>query len=613
MHEEDLDAGHPLRSLLRIARRQRKALAGVLLLSALSSLLLLLQPILYREAVNDVAGVFVQADDDDAVLEKVDAYLFRLNPGLEQHSQTHVAARTPEQAVATLAKVVVLLFLISLGAALATALAEGLAGRLGYGMERGIVLSAFERALQLPLGQAGKERASFLAKQVDQVDQVSPVVSMLVLDAGPDLIRLIGILAIMLALSPLLAGLALLSLPFYVWLAVASTRRLGLKLDAYYDQWQSISARISERLAGLKTVRASGAPSRELKALAEETRTAYSGVLQRNRLASWTLFGQEGFVQVSKALVLLVGGWKAFHQQITPGDVVMLVAYIDQVYSPLDSLSGMGLLIQEHVASFRRGLRVARLRPAQEGRDALRPGPGRVELRGLSYSYAPGRKVLKGIRAKLLPGRLNTVVGPSGSGKSTLVELILNLRTPALGQIFLDGQDLRSVREAELRSALALVSADGILFSATVRENLEYQSGPVGSARLREALRLTGLTAVLKRLPHGLETFLDDGRGPLSLGERQRLQIARAILSRPRILVLDEATANLDAANEAHILELVRRLRGHCTVIAVSHRRSLARAADQVLVLDKGRLVGAGPPAQLARRTPYLRRLLEEG
>jgi ABC-type multidrug transport system fused ATPase/permease subunit len=607
--EADLDAARPLKSLFQMALRQRGLFIGILALAGFSSLLLLLQPLLYREAVNDVAGVFVQSKPGEDSLDQVEQTFFQAWRSKKPHTRTTVAHRTPKQAMATLIVVVVLLLLISLSASLASAGAEILTSRAGHGMERGVILAAFRKALRLPLSRDSMERASFLTKQVDQVEQVEPVVTMLALRVGPEAIRLVGILVIMLSQSPLLALLALAPLPFYAWVAVASTRRLGVNLDAYYQQWQSISGRISESLAGLKTVRASGAGNRELRALAKETYAAYAGAVKRDRLGAWSLFGQEFLVQVSKALVLLVGGWKTFERQLTPGDVVMLVAYIDQVYDPLDSLSGMAVVIQDHVASFRRGLRLALRKPEVFGKNALKPGPGRVSVEDLDYQYSHDAKVLRRVNFVLLPGKVNALVGPSGSGKSTLAELILGLRPASHGRILLDGQDIQDLSEEDLRKATALVSADGVLFSDTLKRNLLYQAPHSRDRQAWEALSAAGLAEVVRRLPRGWDTLLVDGHGPLSLGERQRLQIARALLAEPRLLVLDEATANLDQANEDKILKVLQGLRGRCTVLALTHHPALARGADQVIVIEKGRVRAFGTPEAVARRSLYYRRM----
>ena len=609
--EEDLDPVRPLTSLAKMALRQRKLFISIFLLAGFSSLLLLLQPILYREAVNDVAGVFVQKGPGEDSIDKVEQSLVEAWKSKKPHTRHTVAYRTPKQAMGTLFAVVVLLFLISIVASFTSAWAEILTSRAGHGIERAVILAAFRKALRLPLSRESAERSSFLTKQVDQIEQVEPVVTMLSLRVGPEIISLVCILGIMLSQSRLLAFLALAPLPFYAWVAYSSTKRLGLNLDGYYQQWQGISGRISESLYGLKTVRASGASGRELKALVQETQNAYSGAIHRDLLSAWTLFGQEFMVQVSKALVLLVGGWKAFEKQLTPGDVVMLVAYIEQVYGPLDSLSGMAVVIQEHVASFRRGLRLAVRKPEHFGKSPLNPGPGLVVVEDLDYAYQHGSKVLRGVQFSLLPGKLTALVGPSGSGKSTLAELILGLRPATRGRILLDGQDIHDISEEDLRHATSLVSADGVLFSATLRENLLYQFQTSNDRQIWEALKCTGLDGVVRHLPRGLDTFLVDGHGPLSLGERQRLQIARTLLAKPRLMVLDEATSNLDSSNEERILRVLQGLRGRCTLLALTHHPALARGADQVLVIVKGKIEDVGPPTQVARRNAYYKNMMK--
>ena len=248
--DADLDASRPLTSLFWMAMRQRNLFLGILALAGFSSLLLLVQPLLYREAVNDVAGVFVKNSVDDTSIEQAETTLVEAWKSKVPHTRHTVAHRTPKQAMSTLIVVVVLLLLISLLASFTTAWAEIMTSRAGHGMERAVILAAFRKALHLPLSRDSTDRASFLTKQVDQVEQVEPVVTMLALRVGPEVISLVGILAIMLSQSRLLAVVALAPLPLYVWVAVASTKRLGVNLDSYYQLWQSISGRISGKPGG---------------------------------------------------------------------------------------------------------------------------------------------------------------------------------------------------------------------------------------------------------------------------------------------------------------------------------------------------------------------------
>jgi ATP-binding cassette, subfamily B, bacterial len=612
--EKDLDPRHPLKSLFRLAFRQKKVFLTIFILAGISTLLTLLQPILYREAVNDVAGVFVGGSHAPHPLDGLENAILGTEeeedvPSPRPHSQTHVARRTPHQAFKTLIRVVVLVFCIAVLAAFFNALAEIFTSQAGNSMERGVILTAFKKALRLPLSRGDSERSSYLSKQVDQVDQIGPVVNMLSLQAGPEAFRLMGIITIMLIQSPFLAALALAPLPFYAWLAWLSTKRLGLNLEAYYDKWQAITSRIFERLAGLKTVRACGAVDREVALLSRESLQAYAVAVRRDVLSEWMLFGQEIFAQLSRVAVLIVGGWKAFENQITPGDVVMLVSYIDLVYGPLDSLSGMGLMIQQHVASFRRALRVAVRKPDSDGSKLLQPGPGRISVTRLNYEYQKDRRVLHDASFEIMPRRLNALVGPSGAGKSTVVELILGLRRPPKGSILYDGQDLAELADSELRRIMAWVAADGVLFSGTLRHNLCYQMPKATDNQIYRALQEAGMKEVVHHLPDGLDTMIEDGRGPFSLGEAQRLQIARALLVVPKLLVFDEATANLDAINEARILQVLKKLRKTCTVLAISHRPGLARVADHVIVLQAGKVVASGGPRQVAQKSVYFQTL----
>lgn len=601
---------HTLRQLLRRAAPRKLAYAWVLLFSFLAAATGIFQPLLFKEAVNDVVGVQVKASLDERGGET--------QPGgqhvWQPHRKGRVSPRTPEEAMATLRRVLFLLLILSLAGVGFNYLADMLCARLGADLERGLLQEAFAHVLRLPLPLFDRESSGTLAKQVDQVDQVSPIVVMFARTLGPELLRLVGVVAVMLYYSPLLTLISLAPLPLYLVFSHRLSQALDRNLESYYDRWQEISGRIVEVFSGIKTVKQSGAQGREAKRMAADSARAYSLSVEREGANNRFQAFEELFIQGSRVAVLFLGGWMVFKDGQTPGVIVMFVAYIDQLYAPISNLSSLSIQLREHTLSASRAL--ALLKQPTEGVEAsgtLKAGPGSMAFEKVRFGYRSGLPVLKDLSFSLEPGSVTALVGPSGSGKTTIVDLLTGLQAPWAGRIRLNGQELAGIKEDELRREVAAVSADGTVFAGTLAWNIRYQRPEASDLEVRAAARAAGLQSLLRRLPGGLNARIGTGGHGLSVGERQRLQLARVLAAKPGVLLLDEATANLDFANELLVKKALRALKGRCTLLIVAHRWSMVHWADQVLVLKQGKIIQRGTPRALSSRPGWLRQMAENG
>lgn len=654
--------------IYRLVKPYKRKLTLVFVISLLATGVTLFEPLIYREAVNDIAGLFVQQARDDAaaqygdvqqddngpdlpILDKLigksvsqtvadtsytydtihylkDTIIVKtLKQGIhgrhhrqkivtlkqkqqvqttkvvrEPHTRTHVAPRTPYQAFKTLLWAVILLFLINVAGLIFWRIGENLNVKLSCTIERNFIQRTFGHVLKLPLSFFARRSSAALHKQIDQSEEISGTVTYFTKDIFPEIVSLVGILIIMFWQNYVLALLSLLIVPFYIWITIRSTRRLEMTLSGYYEKWEEVSARMQDALTGIKTVKLSGAEAREVARLNEKASAAYADYMKRSFLSNKYSFWQILLTHLATAIVLSYGGYLALQHKLTPGDVVMFVAYLDMLYSPIDNLAEIWSDVQQNVTSVARAFKLLDTEAPGPGGAELQVSEGKVEFKDVEFGYSPDRKVLKGLSFTAVPGQVTALVGTSGAGKTTAVDLILKLFEPQQGAIFIDGQNISGIDESSLRRSVGMVTADGAVFRGTLADNIRYKKPDATDEEVEAAAIAAGMQGTLQRLPDGLTTAVGESGFGLSVGERQRLQIARVIIDKPRILIMDEATANLDYATEAEVKKTIDEIRKKNTVIIIAHRYSMVKDADQVIVLDAGQVLEQGTPAALIEK-----------
>jgi ATP-binding cassette subfamily B protein len=627
--------GNPWRTLFRLATPFRGRILVIIALAALSTAATLIEPLIYRVAVNDVAGLFVrkaQEQTDQEVDElgslqeaeppaaqfqqatfqikephvtrdhKVQPHERRARYHaqlIEPHRRGHVSPRTPEQTLNTFIWAVGLMFALSIIGYLVWLVADNMSAKLASQIESSFIQSVFGHVLRLPLAFFGKRASGALAKQIDQADQVSPIVNAFTQTIVPETMTIVGASAIMVTQNLELTLIALITLPPYLFVAWRSAKRLEKGLENYYGQWEDVSGRIQDSLSAIKTVKLSGAEDREIDKFRSASIAAYDAYIQRTRLGNKFIFWEHAITQLGNALVLGLGGWFALQHELTPGDVVMFVAYVGMLYNPIDSLTGLAVELQQYGIALRRALRLTEVSTETQSGNPLAPGPGKVEFKDVHFSYNADHEVLSGLSLTIKPGQVVGLVGSSGAGKTTTADLLLRLYEPGSGVILIDGQNLSGLKTATVRREIGVVAADGAVFRGTLADNIRYQRIETSDEEVRSAALAAGLGPALQRLPQGLQSKVGEGGMGLSVGERQRLQLARVLAADPRIMVLDEATANLDYATELEVKRALATLRQDRTTIVIAHRFSMVKDADYIYVLDSGRVMEAGTPNEL--------------
>jgi ATP-binding cassette subfamily B protein len=311
------------------------------------------------------------------------------------------------------------------------------------------------------------------------------------------------------------------------------------------------------------------------------------------------------FGTVGPAVVYWYGGHRVIGGETSVGTVVALAALLPRLFGPTASLVNINVTVLNSMALFERIFDYLDLVPEvadRPGAAALGNARGEIEFRNVGFAYVPGQPVLRDLSFHVPAGRFVALVGPSGAGKSTIVNLLARLYDPQQGSVRIDGQDIAGVTLESLAANLGMVDQEPFLFHASLRDNLRYAREDATEPEIEAAARAARIHDFIAALPRGYDTVVGERGYRLSGGEKQRVAIARAILKDPAILILDEATSNVDAITEAALQEaLLSAARGR-TVVAIAHRLSTILAADMILVIDSGRVVESGTHQELLAR-----------
>jgi ABC-type multidrug transport system fused ATPase/permease subunit len=417
---------------------------------------------------------------------------------------------------------------------------------------------------------------------------------------------------IMLNLSWPLALAAGVAPPLVAGVAGVLTRPLRPAARRVQDKAAEMTQYLQENLAGLREVVGFG----QGRAQAARFGTVLDELLRlrlRVTLIDTALGAGQSLFSLATTLVILgFGGYLVIAGQTTLGTVIAMQSLFGLVFLPTSQLVGLAAGIQKALASADRVYAFLDQTPrVQERPDAQAPVAvaGAVAFEGVSFSYQPGRPVLTDLSFTAHPGELIALVGPSGAGKSTLVSLLGRFYDPTTGRVTLDGRDLRDLTLAGLRQQIAYVFQDTFLFATTIRNNIAFGRPDAGEEQIIAAARTAQAWEFIEQLPAGLATLVGERGVQLSEGQRQRLAIARAILRDPRILILDEPTAALDARSEHLLQAALDSARQGRTTIVIAHRLATVRRADRILVLDGGQLVQQGTHADLLGRPGLYREL----
>ncbi|WP_327094868.1 ABC transporter ATP-binding protein/permease [Nocardia vinacea] len=571
--------------ILRFARPHRRRIGAFLLFSVVSALLAVATPVLAGRVVNDIVG------------------------------------GAAPRAVVTLAVLIGGLAVVD--AALGVII-RWLSSRIGEGLILDLRTAVFDHVQKMPVAFFTRTRTGALVSRLNSdvigaqrafSDTLSGVVT--------NLVTLALTLAVMVRISWQITLLALVLLPVFV----VPARRMGNRLAGLQREAAGLNAAMSTQMTerfsapGATLVKLFGRPQQESDEFALRARRVRdigvrTAMLQTVFVTSLTLVSA-----LALALVYGLGGWYALRGQLDAGAVVSLSLLLTRLYTPLTALASARMEIMSALVSFERVFEVLDLKPLIEDAPdavAVPAGPVAVELDNVTFGYPSadkvslasledvatldtrgGVEVLHNVSLRAEPGQLVALVGSSGAGKSTVAQLVSRLYDVDGGAVRLNGTDVRGLTTTSIRDTVGLVTQDGHLFHDTIRANLLLARPEATEPELWDALHRARLRELVTSLQDGLDTVVGERGYRLSGGERQRLTIARLLLKQPRVVILDEATASLDSTSEAAVQEALSEALEGRTALVIAHRLSTIRAADQILVLEDGRIVERGTHTQL--------------
>ncbi|MGX1792534.1 ABC transporter ATP-binding protein [Microbacterium sp. NPDC055312] len=465
---------------------------------------------------------------------------------------------------------------------------------------------------RLPLSYFDKvQRGELISRVTNDIDNITQTMQQSLSGALTSVLTVVGVLVMMFSISWQLALVALISLPLMgVIFGIIGPR----SQKAFGTQWRKVgrlNARVEEAFSGHALVKVFGREKDALESFQVENEELFQAAFKAQFLSGIIMPAMMFVGNLQYVGIAVLGGLLVAGGNLRLGDVQAFIQYSQQFSQPLSELGGMAAVVQSGTASAERVfdlLDAEEQDPDAEDAPSAPEGKGVIEFEHVAFSYSADRPLIRDLSFRVEPGQTVAIVGPTGAGKTTLVNLIMRFYELDSGRILLDGQDISEMRRDDLRARTGMVLQDPWLFAGSIRENIRYGNDEATDEQIIAAAEATYVDRFVHSLPEGYETVLDEDASNVSAGERQLITIARAFVSRPSILILDEATSAVDTRTELLLQQAMAALREGRTSFVIAHRLSTIRDADLILVMEHGDIVEQGDHDELiARQGAYWR------
>ncbi len=487
-----------------------------------------------------------------------------------------------------------------------------LMGYIGQKMIYTLRNEIFEHLMFLPLKfYKDTQTGQIMSRIINDIFLLENFVVFGVIHMLKEPLVLLGAISIAFYLNWQLALLVLVVIPFIalsIFILGKKMKKTTLKIQG---KIADVSAVLQEIISGIHVIKVFGMESYEKDRFKEVNKRYFNAFLKRVKITAASAPLVHFFSTVGTLAIIWFGAYQVLKGILTIADLIAFALYLASMSSPIKKLVDLNLLIQQALAASERifevidlEIKIAEHPQAKE----LSPILGKVEFKDVYFSYGD-ELILKGINLEVNQGEVLALVGPSGNGKTTIVNLITRLYDPDSGQIMIDGYDVREIKTQSIRQQIGVVPQEIILFSGTIRENIAYGKIDASESEIISAAKAANAHEFITNLPDGYETQIGEQGVKLSGGQRQRLAIARAIIRKPKILILDEATSSLDSESETLIQTALTEIMRHQTTIVIAHRLSTVINADKIAVVDKGRIVELGTHHELLQQKGLYSRL----
>jgi ABC transporter fused permease/ATP-binding protein len=479
---------------------------------------------------------------------------------------------------------------------------------------RGLV---FDRVLTLPLGWFHERRSGELVGRLaSDVTVIEGVVGSELSMALRNSIQMLGGLVLLFVIDVKLTLMMLAIVPPIVFTTIYFGRRIRKMTRAVQDELAKVSGQVQESIGAISTVQSFVREGYEARRYRTGVEGAFRKMLDLVRWRSWFFASAMTSGYIGIALVIWLGGRSMIAGELTAGDLTSFFLYTFIVAGALADLATLWSALQRAAGATDRLFAVIDTVPEirdPEAPTALPAGNGAVRFERVSFAYPSrrGQPVLTDVELDIAPGEVIALVGPSGAGKSTILSLLFRFHDVDAGRVLFEGADVRDLKLADLRRSLAMVAQEPVLFSGTIRDNIAYGRDNATVAEIEAAAKDAFAHDFITGFPDGYDTMIGERGTKLSGGQKQRVALARALLANPRVLILDEATSNLDAESEAAVQAALARLMAGRTTIIVAHRLSTVRDADRIVVIEGARVVEQGGHDELMARRGTYHRLVE--
>jgi ATP-binding cassette subfamily B protein len=494
-------------------------------------------------------------------------------------------------------------------------LSNWLTWRVRLGIHFILLESTVGKLHRMPLRIQRSEGVGAIMTKLDRsIQGLIGTLTQLIFGTFPALIYLVMAVIVIVRMDWRLAVIVLLFTPLPAIAAAVASPEQMRREATLLERWSRIYSRFNEVLSGIVTVRSFAMEDAEQKRFLKDVSAANDVVVRGVRIDSGFAAASNLVIAAARIAAVYAGGLFIVRGEITVGTLVALLGYIGGLFGPVQSLTGIYQTVQRANAALTEVFAILdEPEHLADDPDAveLRETEGRVEFERVTFHYEGAtRPLIRELSLRVEPGETVAVVGPSGSGKTTLMALLMRFYDPVSGAVKIDGQDLRRFKQSSVRRHIGVVLQDPLLFNDTLRNNIVYGKPGATLAEVEVAARAAHAHEFITRLPQGYDTPVGERGTLLSVGERQRITIARALIKDPRIVVLDEATSSLDAESEALVQEALDRLLEGRTTFVIAHRLATVVNADRIIVLKDGTIAEAGPHRELLRQGGYYAELV---